>query len=79
MKTTYLSIKLSIGFIIIFSIFASSLCSLSFTYPQSTTLGNYNILIVEKNGIYICNQNYTSILKAVYTFSDEDKIVLRQL
>ena len=75
MKTTYLSIKLSIGFIIIFSIFASSLCSLSFTYPQSTTLGNYNILIVEKNGIYICNQNYTSILKAVYTFSDEDKIV----
>ena len=48
---------------------------LSFTYPQSTTLSNNNILIVEKNGIYICNPSLNTIISTVFSFSDEDKIL----
>jgi len=60
--------------IIIYSIIPQIISVLSFTYPQSTTLKNKNILIVEKNGIYICDPNFDTILSTLYSFSDEDKI-----
>jgi hypothetical protein len=65
-----------------FLIFLIILCSviprissvLSFTYPQSTTLSTGEILVVERDGIYICDSNFNSITKIVKTFPDEDKI-----
>ena len=65
-----------------FLIFLIILCSviprissvLSFTYPQSTTLSTGEILVVERDGIYICDSNFNSINKTVKTFPDEDKI-----
>ena len=41
--------------LILLSIISSSNSILNFTYPQATTLNNKNILVVEKNGIYICD------------------------
>ena len=48
---------------------------LKFKYPTSITLSDKNILVVEENGIYICNPDFTTIKRAVKTFSNaEDKI-----
>ena len=47
---------------------------LSFTYPSAITLLNGNIFVVEKFGIYICDQTLSYIIKNEYTFSEEDQI-----
>ena len=48
--------------------------TLSFSYPTSVTLTNGNILVVEKNGIYICNPTMETIIKTAFTFIEEDQI-----
>ena len=48
--------------------------TLLFSYPTSVTLSNGNILVVEKNGIYICDPTMETIEKTVYTFIEEDQI-----
>lgn len=60
--------------IILFSLFSRTISVLSFTYPQSTTLKNKNILVVEKNGFYICDPSFNNINTILYEFSEEDKI-----
>ena len=49
--------------------------TLSFSYPIAITLYTNNILVIEKNGIYICDFNITKILSFEYNFTnEEDKI-----
>ena len=60
--------------IILFSIIPQSSSVLSFTYPQSTTLSNKKILVVEENGIYICDSGFTVKETTLHTFSEDDKI-----
>ena len=49
--------------------------ALSFSYPIAITLVTNNILVIEKNGIYICDYNVTKILNATFNFTnEEDKI-----
>ena len=43
-------------------------------YPQSSTLKNNNTLVVEENGIYICDSEFTSKETILHTFSEDDKI-----
>ena len=66
--------KFLIDLIILCSLFPKISPVLSFTYPQSTTLNNKNILVVEKEGIHICDPSFTSKIRTVYSFPDEDKI-----
>ena len=47
---------------------------LQFSYPTSVTLSNGNILVVEKNGIYICDSTMENILNTAYTFQEDDEI-----
>ena len=66
--------KLMMSLMILFAIFPLIASVLSFTYPQSTTLGSGNILVVEKNGIYICDPSLNSKISTLHTFSEDDKI-----
>ena len=63
----------AITFLVIFP-YTSSV--LSFTYPQTTTLSTTykDILVVEKDGIYICDSSFSRIKSTLYSFTDEDKI-----
>ena len=63
-----------LSIIILCSILPQSLSVLSFIYPQSTTLKNKNILVVEEKGIYICDPSFSNVIEIVHTFSEEDKI-----
>ena len=73
-----LQIKLLISIIISCSIIPQSNSVLSLKYPQSSTLKNNNTLVVEENGIYICDSNFSQIIKTLYEFSEEDKITSLQ-
>ena len=53
-------------------IFSSS--KLFFSYPSSVTLENENILVFEKNGIYICDPKLEKIITTVFIFTKEDQI-----
>ena len=80
MGLNWRQLKLVIFLLILFSIFPQIISVLSFIYPQSTTLSNNNILVVEKDGIYICDSSFSTILNTLITFSEEDKIsTLRKL
>ena len=49
--------------------------SLIFEFPISVTLSNENILVVEKNGIHICDSSFTKIIETKFYFTkEEDKI-----
>ena len=48
--------------------------TLLFSYPSSVALSNGNILVVEKNGIHICNPTMKTIDQTVLTFNVEDQI-----
>ena len=74
MKSKLKPNKFFIFFLILLTIISSSNSLLNFTYPQATTLDNHNILVVEKNGINICDASYENILKKVKEFLEEDKI-----
>ena len=69
--------KFLIYLIIFSSIFPKITPILQFTYPQSTTLSDANnhILVIEKNGIHICDSQYSSIIRTLHSFSEEDKIM----
>ena len=67
-------IQVFVFLIILYLLIPKSNSVLSFTYPQATTLGNKNILVVEKDCIYICNPDFNTINKTLYTFLEEDKI-----
>ena len=67
-------LKFMFPLIILCAIFPQSKSVLSFTYPQSTTLGNNNILVVEQNGIYICDSSFNNKISTLHIFPDEDKI-----
>ena len=67
-------IKFYINFLILCSIIQKINSVLSFIYPQATTLSNDNILVIEQNGIYICDSTFNTIVKTLHTFSEEDKI-----
>ena len=74
-RTKFYSYQAKILFLIIlFSIIPQSSSVLSFTYPQSVTLTSGKILVVEENGIYICDSGFSSKETTLYTFSGEDKI-----
>jgi len=47
---------------------------LSFRYSSALTLSNGNIFIVEKFGIYICDQTLSYIINTEFSFSEEDQI-----
>ena len=74
MKFNIYQIKQFVILIIFSSIIPQYNSILSFTYPQTTTLSNKNILVVEKNGIYVCNKDFNSIISTLYSFPEEDKI-----
>ena len=62
-------------FFIVFIININEICStLLFTYPSAVTLTNGNILVIEKDGIYICDQTMENIISNIFTFNEEDKI-----
>ena len=62
-------------FFIVFIININEICStLLFTYPSAVTLTNGNILVIEKDGIYICDQTMENIISNIFTFTEEDKI-----
>ena len=74
--------KLIISLMILFIIFPQTIQVLSFTFPQSITLGNdntgtHNIIVVEKNGIYMCDPSLNNIEKTLYTFPEEDRITTK--
>ena len=46
--------------------------TLLFSYPTSVTLTNENILVVEKNGIYICDPTMEAIINTTFTFIEEE-------
>ena len=48
--------------------------SISFIYPNSVTLKNGNIFVIHKEGVTICNSDFSEIIKNVITFIDEKKI-----
>ena len=54
-----LQIKFLISLIISCSIIPQSNSALSLKYPQSSTLKNNNTLVVEENGIYIFDSNFS--------------------
>ena len=70
------SIKYLVPLIILLTIFPYTSSVLSFTYPQTTTLSTTtkDILVVEKDGIYICDPSFSRIKNTLYTFPDDDKI-----
>ena len=45
--------------------------SISFIYPNSVTLKNGNIFVIHKEGVTICNSDFSEIIKNVITFIDE--------
>ena len=47
---------------------------LLFTFPSSLTLEDENILVIEKNGIYICDPTLENIISTVFTFNEDDII-----
>ena len=59
-------------FIIFQLLILSNNSTLFFSYPTAITLYNRNILVVEKNGIYICDENFTSIISVEYNFTEEE-------
>ena len=61
-------------FIIFHFLFLSINSNLSFIYPTAITLSDGNILVVEKNGIYICDPTFSNILSREFIFNDEDQI-----
>ena len=68
-------IKILITLQIFFSQFTSINSVLSFTYPQTSTItGTSKILVIEKDGIFICDDTLTTKSQTLYTFSAEDKI-----
>ena len=59
----------------IFNLFIIPINSnLSFKYPTAITLSDGNILVAEKNGIYICIHTFSYILSTEYNFNNEDQI-----
>lgn len=48
--------------------------SLSFEYPTAITLPNGNILVAEKNGIFLCNSIFSVIISTEVNFTSDDQI-----
>ena len=46
---------------------------LKFKYPTSITLANKNIFVIEENGIYICDPEFTEIKKTIKSFNTEEE------
>ena len=63
-----------IFFLIIIILISDSYSNLNFHFPSSITLANGNILVIEKEGIYICDSSLKSIINTILIFDDEDKI-----
>ena len=63
-----------IFFILFFININKIFSTLLFTYPTSITLSNGNILVIEKNGIYVCDATVENVIKTIHTFIEEDKI-----
>ena len=63
-----------IFFLIIIILISDSYSNLNFHFPFSITLANGNILVIEKEGIYICDPSLKSIINTILIFDDEDKI-----
>ena len=75
MKIILDKIKINIYiFSIVILIFPEIFSSLSFEYPTAITLPNGNILVVEKNGIFLCNSIFSTIINIEVNFTDDDKI-----
>ena len=66
-------------FILFFLSFISKSFSLHFTYPNAITLKNKNIFIIHKDGITICDANFTTIIKNIITFSSTEKLLENDL
>ena len=56
-------------FVLLFLSFFSNISSLYFSYPTALNLKNKRILVVHQDGITICDDNFTEIIKNVTTFS----------
>ena len=52
---------------------------LQFKYPTSTLLRNKNILVIEENGIFICDNSLSKINNTIISFTEDDKITLEKL
>ena len=53
--------------------------TLIFTYPSSVTLTDGNILVIEKNGIYICDPKMENIISNIFSFTEENKITNEEI
>ena len=66
--------KLFMNLLILCSMIPQINSVLSFTYPQATTLKSKNILVIEQNGIHICDSTFNNIIQTLHTFPEEDRI-----
>ena len=66
--------KLFINLLILCSIIPKINSVLSFNYPQTTTLKSTDILVIEQNGIHICDSTFNTIKSTLHSFSEEDRI-----
>ena len=54
----------------------SKIYTISFSYPNAVvTLKEGNIFIIHKFGICICDSSFTTIIKEIYTFQEEEQII----
>ena len=62
--------------IIFLSMKFSKIYTISFSYPNAVvTLKEGNIFIIHKFGICICDSSFTTIIKEIYTFQEEEQII----
>ena len=69
MESKLFSYLYYIFLIILWLSFFSNISALYFAYPTALSLKNKQILIVHEEGITICDENFTTIIKNVTTFS----------
>ena len=66
-------------FNIIFIIISQSISYLYFTYPNSISLSNGNILIIHESGITICNYNLSEIINNITNFNENEILTIESL
>ena len=54
-------------------IFINKVLSVDFTFPSSVSLLNGNVFVIEKNGIFVYNEQLTNIIYN-YAFEENEKI-----
>lgn len=71
MKSTFYDINLLVVFLIFF--IQKPISALDFTYPSAITISNGNIFVIEKEGIFVYDEQLANIVYN-YPFDEDEKI-----